>query len=175
MRVPKRLNKTRWIQPDKEWLKTEYWIKGKSANAIAREQGTWPDTILRWLRNNDIKLRSPKELARRHSEKMTGSNNPSWNGDPFGQYARRMLMANGDPMCAWCEATKADIPKGFGRSFLEVHHANHNRRDNRPENLMILCNSCNRLESFLWSLQSRGRATFHVDEEAHRLTVEFTT
>ena len=47
MQAPKKLNKTRWIRPDREWLEAEYWDKGKSANAIADEQGTYASTILR--------------------------------------------------------------------------------------------------------------------------------
>lgn len=58
--------------------------------------------------------------------------NPMWKGGISGGYAYRITKENLIQKCCLCEATK----------FLCVHHKNENRKDNRLENLMIVCKSC---------------------------------
>ena len=77
----------------------------------------------------------------------SGFNNPqrsiriSQKKETIGLFkAKQKMVDSYGYVCFWC---------GFkGNSFtINVHHINGNRKDNRPENLMLLCRKCHLVEA----------------------------
>jgi HNH endonuclease len=56
---------------------------------------------------------------------------------PRPVHYRKIAFAIYPPVCAYC---------GFGiKGILQVSHLNHNRKDDSPENLVILCPTCHKM------------------------------
>jgi 5-methylcytosine-specific restriction endonuclease McrA len=94
-------------------------------------------------------------------------------GDPryIGRYpydgyeeAKPHIFKRDGYVCQSCGRTIGDTDSIYGgkhvhtltRSDFVVHHVNHDKRDQRHSNLIILCNSCNRSKLF------RSRRPSHV-------------
>ena len=148
-----------------EWLRHQYVTLGKSSGQIQRDLGI-PHlaTVIQWLHRNGIEIRSEAERGKRHSEKVSGSRSPAWNGGTSQGYQKRKLRKSvPDETCAWCGSTEN----------VQIHHIDHDRANADPRNLMWLCNHCNLLEASLYHLSNKGRAT--VIKTADGLTIRFTS
>lgn len=131
--------------------------QGMSIEALCVYYGVSDPTIRRWI--DEFGLQQP--FSERHSKRMYGEGNPAYlNGNSL-RYIRRRLSRTKPAVCEWCGTTKK----------VQVHHVNHNKENNDPDNLMWLCGPCNRLEAQLWALEQTGRATRHF--ENNRLVIEF--
>ncbi len=113
---------------NKEWLRSQYYVQGKSLNDIASMSHVNIGTILYWFEKFNIKRRSQKEGASIWSKVSpgkirTGSQSSNWKGGVSRGYARKK----------WKEYHNMDIPRGFC-----VHHADGNKKNNSKENLMLV-------------------------------------
>jgi len=150
MREPVKYNqgkRTRFVYPDKEWLEYQYHILGKSSQNIADEIGTDRGTIIRWMKRENVPLRTKEQRDRRHSKRMSDNGNPAWCGGESRNYLRKVMLKK-QPSCVWCGHTKN----------LQIHHIDHNTDNNEDDNLTVLCGPCNRMEAQLWILANSGRA-----------------
>lgn len=138
----------------REWLEREYVELGKSANTIANEIGTTPYSVMSWLRKRGIQVRTRDELNERHSDRMSGAGNPAWNGGTSRNYHAR-LVADREQVCEWCSTT----------DDIQVHHRDHNTSNGNPDNLGLLCESCNQIEAWFWKLEQSGRAKVTIDNQ----------
>lgn len=157
----------RWEPPDKEWLEHHYVSLRKSAETLSEEVGAGASTVRRWLRNARIPRRSS-------TEHMFGEGNPNWvDGRYVGQTrhkARDLQYAKeGARVCAWC-GQEADPSLGR-RGALDVHHKDHDKSNNIPENLMWLCRWCHLLEQGLWHLLKQGK--INLTCEGRTMVIEF--
>lgn len=79
-----------------------------------------------------------------------GADHPQWKGGtgtlPYGpEFTRaykRMIRERDGQTCQRCGVNRAD----YGRT-LEVHHIDHDKKNNDPTNLATVCSSCN---TWLW-------------------------
>lgn len=146
----------------KEWLEYHYITLNKSTNDILDEFGISRASFCKWLKKFEIK-KSPEQLAVNHSKRMSGSGNPAWNGGTARNYQVRFLESFKVKKCEWCNAIEK----------VQIHHIDHNKDNGNLDNLTWLCGYCNRLESNLWALQQRNRATFTFDSLGKKLIIEF--
>jgi len=80
------------------------------------------------------------------SAKLTGELNPGWNGGastlPYGpEFTRRykrQIRERDNYTCQRCGKKQEDHWRA-----LEVHHIDHNKKNNHPENMTTVCGSCN--------------------------------
>ena len=87
----------------------------------------------------------PETLAK-ISEKLSGENNPGWNGGasalPYGpEFTRRykrQIRERDNHTCQRCGKKQKDHWRA-----LEVHHIDHDKKNNRLDNLTTVCGSCN--------------------------------
>lgn len=155
---------TWWIEaPNKEDLQRDYLHAprglGMTLAELATKYGVSDVTIRKWL--HDYELTQP--FPERHSQRMSGAGNPAWADGSSQNYAKRLALKIADRQeCRWCGA----------KEDLQVHHLDHDRSHNAPGNLILLCRTCNLLESHLWILQQRGLATVRFDND--ELTIRFT-
>jgi len=155
----------RWGPPDKEWLEYHYLELRKSAEDIAREVGAGASTVRRWLREAKV----PRRTRYAH---MLGDTNPNWvDGTYAGRVqhiARNIQYASGvSQTCVWCG-------QGWkGLASLHVHHKDHDKRNNAPENLQWLCKECHRLETALWHLVKQGKIDLECDGQERTMVIKF--
>lgn len=103
-------------------------------------------------------------MNERHSKRMSGSGNPAWKGGTARNYHAN-VVASRPQFCEWCGTT----------DDLQVHHRDHNPKNGDPDNLALLCGTCNRLESHLRALWESGRAEVLIDGEERRIEIRFST
>lgn len=155
----------RFVGITREWLYRQYVELDKSMRDIGGEVGISANGVKVWLEKFDIPVRTEKQCHERHSDRMSGSGNPAWNGGTARNYQARLLRESGRSyICEWCGATKR----------LQVHHRDHDRENGDLSNLAWLCGPCNRMEAQLWALQQNGRAEVMIDTDAHKIVIEFT-
>jgi len=88
-----------------------------------------------------------------------------------GSEARRTLEGVEAPRnCKWCKQPDT-LPGAPYSEVLQAHHKNHNKKDNRLENLMWLCPICHRFETALWNLLQADKA--EVKCEGRTMTITF--
>lgn len=154
----------RWGGITREWLECEYVGCDKSAKQIADEIGTTHHTVWTWLRKFGVQTRDRREMNERHSRRMAGPGNPSWQGGIGRKYHARLLAKSGRRYaCEWC---------GHDHD-LQVHHRDNDPTNGNLENLAWLCGYCNRLEAQARALETEGRATMTLEDG--RLIIAFRT
>ncbi len=174
MRAPKKRYEGRytgaqqWNPPDDEWLNHHYWILEKSTNQIARELGCRSNVVLCWMKAAGVRLRTKMERDRLHAVTMAGALNPAFvHGTGSGARSRRcrkkLWASNKQEACMWC-GVSADNER------LEAHHKNHDRRDESIQNLVWMCLTCHRMETWIWKAKQRGKVEVTVCEDGLKLT-----
>lgn len=74
-----------------------------------------------------------------------GENNPRWKGGKSAGYIRKLainaVLKSGRhiDICEHCGKLETKI------NFIDIHHIDRNRKNNNPENLIVLCRNCHRL------------------------------
>jgi len=97
--------------------------------------------------------------GKHHIPKLKGEQHWNWRGGisreeygfDFNNTLKTKIRESYNNRCVWC-----GIKQGRLNEKLIVHHINHNKKDNREENLIPMCRSChiklhhieNRLESY---------------------------
>lgn len=121
-------------------------------------------------RRNNAEAQCGKKLSEEHklkiSEAFRGENHPNWQGgisfEPYGlefnSELRQQIRARDNFTCQECNYTEDQL----GRT-LSVHHIDYDKRNNDPENLVSLCNSCHSQTNF-----SRDDWTEYFRERKHR-------
>lgn len=54
MKAPEKLNRTRWLMPDREWLEHQHFVLGKPYKQMAEEAGCNETSIQCWARKNGV-------------------------------------------------------------------------------------------------------------------------
>lgn len=126
----------KWDPPDWRWLDREYNWSKKSATQIAREVGTGPKVVIKWLKRVGI---SPRTLTQAQGLRRQ-QEFPHLEGQHSLRTCRRhaeaaLWNAEVPVRCASCGIGPED-------SWIEVHHLDGNERNNLLENLQWLCRSC---------------------------------
>ena len=163
----KRLAKLRNITPE-EWHDM-IWNKNMFAADIAKLLGyNSPQSILRYIKANNIPYRSLQESAILRNDKYKyphpfGENHPMWRGgrskDKRGYIILGFPKANGgkatkafEHRYVWEQHHGKKIPKGY-----VIHHLNGIKDDNRPENLVAVKPKDHERWTYVKALQSRIR------------------
>lgn len=132
--------RSKWIEPGKSWLKSQ--LSQKSMNALADELGCGWWTVDLWVR----KLRIDYDRSR------VGERNPSWKGGTSRGHGRKAIGQAGVlEQCIWCSQSRE------GAYSMHLHHKDHDKRNNKLENLCWLCDHCHRLETALWNLLKKDK------------------
>lgn len=108
---------------DLEKLKTLYVEEGLSGRECAKILGCGKSTALKYIKEG-------QELP-----PLEGKGSPRWKNGSISRTYRRIAFKHHPNECYHCKT----------KDNLEVHHINRNRKDNNPNNLRIVCQSCHRL------------------------------
>lgn len=84
-----------------------------------------------------------------HAKRIKGKGNPNWKGGianlpwgvEFNQELKKDIRKRDKNKCRLCDKKEVDLIKIKGCG-LNVHHIDYNKNNNKPENLISLCNSC---------------------------------
>lgn len=125
--------------------------EGKTLAQLATHYEVATETIRGWLHACGLTQRFPE----RHAQRMVGKNNPAYSNGGSHHYVHRELSKVKPIQCDWCKTTRK----------VQVHHINHNRKNNDLSNITWLCQTCNLLEAQLWALQQSGRATLEWSDQ----------
>lgn len=159
-----RTGRRSWSKPEPqyEWLRVHYQLPpdglGWTLHQIAEGCQVSLPTVRRWLKEMGL----TQGFSARHSRRTSGEGNPAYRNGDSQRYVKKELGRRQSLVCIWC-GTEDDI---------QVHHLDHNRSNNKPENLTWLCRHCNLVEAHLWALSHKGRA--QVEWEGNMLIVRFT-
>jgi hypothetical protein len=134
--------------------------EGKPLEALCQHYGVSMPTIRSWLN----KYALTQEFSERHSQRMSGEGNPAYTNGDSQKYVKRQLGTVKPVVCDWCGTTEK----------VEIHHINHDRKNNSLANLTWLCNHCNKLEAHLWHLVREGRATYEVIQHESKIELTIT-
>jgi len=106
-------------------------------------------------RRNNADAQCGKKLSEetklKISEAFRGENHPNWQGgksfEPYGlefnSEIRQQIRERDNFTCQECNYTEDQL----GRT-LSIHHIDYDKRNNDPENLVSLCNSCHSQTNF---------------------------
>lgn len=88
-----------------------------------------------------------KENARRLiSISKLGNKNPNWKGGKYKNFEelKSKVRSGTIDRCQICgiKPEPSSITRGKGRANLDVHHKDHNRENDDPINLVVVCESC---------------------------------
>jgi len=84
---------------------------------------------------------------RREKGFLRAEKNPNWKGGVNQDYYQRLAKDNFKQECSICKSTKNIL----------VHHKNQDQKDNRLENLVVVCKSCHSLIHHRIRRQKNGR------------------
>jgi len=139
-----------WKNMDETKIRDMYIEQGQSMKTIANTIGVSRTGIRKRLKKMGIKTRSfseqynsDKSFGRPYPHPILfGEDNPSYkDGRDAGQKANRKIylemVKNKEWVCDECKAIETN-----DNFDLVVHHLNENNKDNRLENLRVLCQSC---------------------------------
>ncbi len=156
---------------DKEWLKEEYHVKGRSTRQIAVEIGATPGAVhsaIRWL---GFPLRKSRVgLGLRFPGGRFGEDASNWRGGrrKSGERGRYVAIYSPDHPLAdrngYVMEHRLVIEKSIGRYLTRietVHHKNGDTQDNRLENLELMS-----------SRKDHARAHFDALPEVEKLREE---
>ena len=147
--------------PGRAWLYRNYIELDKTIRDIADELGCSTQPVADRLREHGIS-KPKKRLARNHSARMSGKNNPAWiDGNSRTYQIGKLRRSDLPEVCQWC-GTEDNI---------EIHHIDHDRANHDLRNLTWLCGTCNKLEAYLHLLEQSGQA--EVLKESNRITIKF--
>lgn len=147
------------VRLNKDWLDQRYNRDNALLSEIAQEVGCSTHTVRKYLRLYSIQKshgkgmvgRTPPNKGTRYTtgyrhsarvrrllaEQKRGEKNPMWRGDAASEQAGRYRAQKLFPQQP-CE--KCSNPAGHR------HHKDENTKNNTPENIQFLCNSCHRYE-----------------------------
>jgi len=120
----------------KEYLQQKYVDERLSTRQIAEEVGCGKTTIRCWLNRFDIPFRTISESQR-------GELSYQWKGfnsECITPFVKDHIYDRDTYECQFCSKTYINID---GKNdLMHVHHIDQNRRNNNPENLILLCSDC---------------------------------
>lgn len=127
---------------NKEWLKNEY--RNKTTTSIAKECGVSPSIILKWLKKNNIAVRT-------RNERMSGKFHPKFKGDSYLSSGYNNIYCPDHPRLKSLRNSRHYIrehilamEKNIGRYLMpgeEVHHKDGNKLNNNINNLELFSSS----------------------------------
>lgn len=103
-----------------------------------------------------LECRSKLYEARRMTAWRSGEISGSTANGTLSATIRESLMAEADYKCTECGWGKPSAYASHGKPILTIDHIDGNWRNNRPENLKVLCYNCHTLTPTFGSL-NRGR------------------
>lgn len=148
--------RTRNLYWDREWLRSEYEDKFRSARDIANQFGITEAAVFHWLRKHKIPRRNMSEIRTKkywglHGKQngmyeKSGESNPNWRGGITPE--RQEFYVSADWKRACSEVYKRDGAKCQrcgSKGNLHVHHiVSFGNKDLRADinNLTLLCKDC---------------------------------
>lgn len=125
----------------------ELYLEGKSTVFIGKLFGIDPNSVIRLLKSNGVKIRPHKEATKLNS----GPNHPAWKGGiSYGDYCSKFndefkerVRTFWNRKCGICGKEEKYNLKSGGR--LDVHHVNYDKKvccNNTPPLFIPLCKSC---------------------------------
>jgi 5-methylcytosine-specific restriction endonuclease McrA len=90
-------------------------------------------------------------------DRMLGENNPLWQGgisfEPYGlkwnEKLREKIRERDNYRCQECFRHQDELYTSNGKKYkLNVHHIDYNKKNNREDNLISLCQACHRQTNF---------------------------
>ena len=163
-------NNHNWVEVDEKIVCTMYVNKGYSIKHIAKYFNTSRDVIRRRLKNNNIKLRSFSEQYKLDQSMGRQYNYGINKANKNGQYVHGRLVGQKENRKKYLNIVKAqkdwvceNCDKNNTKMDLAVHHKDRNNKNNKIENLMILCQSCHVKEHFKDG-SMKGREKIDINE-----------
>lgn len=131
----------------KDFLVREYIERGRSTVEIARELGVDPNTVLHHMQKAGINPRPRRDRTLQvwsdegFRQRMTGARSASWNGGlrKNNGYVQVYMPGHADADTrGYVYEHRLVMERTLGRTLTSeerIHHRNHVKTDNRPENL----------------------------------------
>ncbi len=144
----------------KKWLYEQYIVKEKNSTEIGKVLEIPIGTILYWLKRYDIPIRPRGSLL--------GEKNQNWKGGRVIRshgYIYVRTSVNGKQR--YVAEHRLVMEKVLGRPLTKkevVHHINKDRKDNRPENLILFSSNSEHTRMYLPTLAKLLSAIKHLKE-----------
>ena len=138
----------KWISQNRKTKNNPSWKGGKikrTCEICDKEFYIYPYRI------NTAKFCSLKCRNKWDSKNKIGKNHPNWRGgisfEPYGlkfnDKLKEQTRKRDNYICQEC-----GFHQGLLKEKLSIHHIDYNKKNNNPENLISLCNSCHMQTNF---------------------------
>ena len=121
-----------------------------SNKKIIDKKGVFKKGQVPWNKNKNWDIETRQKMSKSHIGIQLGEKNPSWqNGKSFLPYSpefnkeKKQQVLERDNYTCQCPECLIENPKK-----LHIHHIDYDKKNNNPENLITLCNSCHSKTNF---------------------------